>query len=145
MNIFGSGKPPKEIDLKGNPDINYLGYVDNVEKYIRGADAILVPLKNSGGVKVRILESLACGKPVIASPEAKAGLPEDISMCVHTASSTSEFVHKINQILTNECPVEVDLDFSKGYLSETSTSDIIDYFEEIKRSSHNSSNHNGTV
>jgi len=144
MNVFGSGKPPKEIDLAGNPDINYLGYVDDVERYIRGADAILVPLKNSGGIKVRILESLACGKPVIASPEAKSGLPDDISMCIHIASSTSEFVNKINQILTNECPVKVDLDFSKGYLSENSTSDIIEYFEEIKRSSHNSPDHDGT-
>ena len=130
MNIFGSGIPPEELMLESNPDINYLGQVENPGEYVRGADLVLVPLKNSGGMKIRLLESIACGKTIVATPEAKAGLPEGLAEYVHTATSTTEFVETIDKIRTEGYTNVVDGDVVQKYLSGNSIADVIDYFRE---------------
>jgi glycosyltransferase involved in cell wall biosynthesis len=128
VNIFGSGIPPKELMLEGNPDINYLGQVENPGAYVRGADLVLVPLRNSGGMKIRLLESIACGKTVVATPEAKAGLPEGLANYVYTAASTAEFIKSIDKVRTEGCGNMVDGDVVQKYLSGDSIADVIDYF-----------------
>lgn len=130
MNIFGSGIPPEELMLEKNPDINYLGQVENPGAYVRGADLILVPLKNSGGMKIRLLESIACGKTVVATPEAKAGLPEGLAEHVHTATLAAEFVEIIDKIRTEGCNNMVDGDIVQKYLSGNSIVDVIEYFRK---------------
>jgi len=130
VNIFGSGLPPKELMLERNPDINYLGQVENPGEYVRGADLVIVPLKNPGGMKIRLLESIACGKPVVATPEAKAGLPEGLANYVHTATSTDEFIEIIDKMQTEGCNNMVDGDVVQKYLSGNSITDVIDYFRK---------------
>ena len=69
--------------------------------YIRGADAIIIPIKNASGVKLRAVESLACGKPVVATPEAVQGLPEDLRAMTYVASTADEFVDHDIALLSN--------------------------------------------
>lgn len=130
MNIFGSGIPPEDLMLESNPDINYLGQVENPGEYIRGAELVLVPLKNSGGMKIRLLESIACGKTVIATPEAKAGLPGGLAEYVHTAASTAEFIETIDKIRTKEYINVVDSNVVQKYLFGDSIADVIDHFRK---------------
>lgn len=78
VNIFGSGKPPAEMNLSQDNEINYLGTVDDPSKYIRGADVVIVPLENGEGIKIRIIESLGCNKTVIATPNAVKNLQKDL-------------------------------------------------------------------
>lgn len=132
MNIFGSGIPPEGLMLEKNPDINYLGQIENPGEYVRGADLVIVPLKNSGGMKIRLLESIACGKNVVATPEAKAGLPSGLADYVYTASSTADFIEIIDKIRTGGCTNMVDGNIVQKYLSGNSIADVIDYFREHK-------------
>ena len=130
VNIFGSGIPPEELMLESNSDINYLGQVENPGEYVRGADLVLVPLKNPGGMKIRLLESMACGKTIVATPEAKAGLPDGLAKYVHTATSTAEFIETINKIRTGECANMVDGDVIQKYFSGSSITDVVDNFRK---------------
>lgn len=97
LNIFGSGEAPQF--LKDNYKINFHGAVDNPGNYIRGADAVIAPIQNSGGVKIRILESLACGRPVIASSEAAEGLPSELRGLVRVADTCDEYIDQIKQLI----------------------------------------------
>jgi len=97
INIFGSGKPPHNLD--NNPDINYIGTVDDPGKFIRGADVVIVPLKNSAGIKIRIIESLGCKKPVIATPEAVLNLQEHLKEEVIIKETAAEFVEVIENFI----------------------------------------------
>ncbi len=76
INVFGSGRPPKSVDLEKDPDIHFIGEVENPIPFIAGADVVIVPVRNPSGVKIRVLESLACKKPVIAFPEATYGVAD---------------------------------------------------------------------
>jgi glycosyltransferase involved in cell wall biosynthesis len=99
MNIFGSGNPPERFHLDKDVDINYLGMVNDPGFYIRGADIVLVPLKNNGGLKIRMLESLNCGKPIIATDEAVYGLSKELKQRIIIKNSAEEFVDAIQTFL----------------------------------------------
>lgn len=101
INIFGSGTPPKILNLENDSEINFFGSVQDAGRYIRGSDIVIVPVKNSGGMKIRILESLLCGKPTIASKEAVLGVPDEIKKYVMIADSSEDFLRCIYQIIDN--------------------------------------------
>lgn len=102
INIFGSGKPPEEMNIENDKDINFLGCVDDPGKYIRGADVVIVPVFNSSGVKIRILEALSCGKTVIATSEAIKGLPSNLNDKIIVCNTSQEFVKKISSLVNME-------------------------------------------
>lgn len=99
INIFGSGNPPKSLDIENDKNINFLGLVDDPGYYIRGADLIIVPLNNSGGVKIRLLESLFCGKPVIATDAAADGLSDELKKLIYIKNDSQGFAEIIKHFV----------------------------------------------
>ena len=62
------------------PDrVRALGFVDDVGPLFRGSDLFLAPLPEGGGIKIKILEAMARGIPVVTSPIGAEGIavPED--------------------------------------------------------------------
>src|SRR6202035_3351389 len=57
--------------IEGNVIVT--GVVDDVTPYLWASDAALVPVAHGGGVKLKLIESLAAGLPTIAFPEALRG------------------------------------------------------------------------
>jgi len=99
INIFGSGIPPKALKIENDKNINYLGNVEDPGRYIRGADLLIVPIKNSGGMKIRLMETLFCGKPIIATPEASDGIPNNLKKFIYIEKDVDGFVKIIRQFL----------------------------------------------
>jgi glycosyltransferase involved in cell wall biosynthesis len=95
IHVFGSGGLPKHLDLENDPEIGFFGCVENPGPYIKGADIVIVPVRDPSGVKIRVLEAFACKKPVIAFPEAIAGLEKDEQEAVTVANTTEEFVNAL--------------------------------------------------
>ena len=95
INVFGSGEPPAKFDLNHDRDINFLGFVDDPGSYVRGADVVIAPITNPSGMKVRVIEALACGKPVVGTPEAVVGLPYELRDAVTVRRTAEEFIEAI--------------------------------------------------
>lgn len=129
INIFGSGIPPKSLGLDQDKNINYLGMVDDPGKYIRGADLIIVPVKNSGGMKIRLLETLFCGKPIIVTPEASDGLPNNFKSFISVEKNAEGFLKTIKKFLENKNSInKIDTGIIKDYVASNLTlCDTIDH------------------
>ena len=93
VHVFGSGQLPNNV-LSGT-DINFIGAVNDPGPYIRGADAIIVPIKNPSGIKLRTIESLACGRPVVSTSEAAKGLSEELKAMVYVADTADAFIETL--------------------------------------------------
>ena len=52
----------------------FTGLVDNIEDYVNAADVVIVPLVSGGGTRIKILESIACGKIIVATTKGAEGL-----------------------------------------------------------------------
>jgi glycosyltransferase involved in cell wall biosynthesis len=68
VQVVGGGLPGEVRRwLARVPGVVVLGAVDDVSPCYRGADAVVAPLRAGGGTRIKILEGLAHGRPVIAT------------------------------------------------------------------------------
>ncbi len=64
-------KPPLDFSHK---NIIFTGLVENIEDFINVSNVVICPLTSGGGTKLKILESIACGKVVISTSMGAEGL-----------------------------------------------------------------------
>lgn len=74
--VCGKGLPSELNELKGYSDKNiiYAGFVDDIEMYFKGSDLFLNPVLSGGGIKTKMVESIAFGTTVISSESGAAGI-----------------------------------------------------------------------
>lgn len=66
--------PPETLRVAAGPGILVTGRVPRIEPWLDRAAVVAVPITLGGGMRVKVLEALAAGKPVVASPRAAEGL-----------------------------------------------------------------------
>lgn len=100
--IIGRGFPKDKMN-NPNPLVKYevMGFVDDPYKILSEAKALLSPLFNGAGIKVKVIESLACGTPVIGTAIAFEGLPEGFESSMLLANTPGEYVKAMKQVTTN--------------------------------------------
>ena len=79
--ICGGGLPAayRKLEDYREMGIDYLGFVENIDEYVLAADAMLNPVTSGGGVKTKVIESLALGTPVISTGNGARGV--DAAVC----------------------------------------------------------------
>ena len=73
LNIVGI-YPPEEVLALGGPDIVVTGPVPEIEPWIERAAVVLAPLRIGGGMRMKVLHSMAIGKAVVTTPRGAEGL-----------------------------------------------------------------------
>jgi glycosyltransferase involved in cell wall biosynthesis len=74
LTIVGASPAPAVLALRGLPGIEVTGTVTDVRQYYREALAAIVPLRTGGGTRLKILEAMAAGVPVVSTPLGAEGL-----------------------------------------------------------------------
>jgi len=72
--IVGNRPTPRVQALARRPGVEVTGFVDDTRPYYAGAAVCVVPLRIARGIQNKLLEAMAMGRPVVASPAAAAGL-----------------------------------------------------------------------
>jgi glycosyltransferase involved in cell wall biosynthesis len=72
--IVGASPTPTVVQLGNLEGVTVTGTVPEVFPYYRGALAAIVPLRTGGGTRLKILEAMAAGVPVISTSLGAEGL-----------------------------------------------------------------------
>jgi len=72
--IVGANPTPAVIELGKLEGVTVTGTVPEVRPYYRDALAAIVPLRSGGGTRLKILEAMAAGVPVVSTPLGAEGL-----------------------------------------------------------------------
>jgi glycosyltransferase involved in cell wall biosynthesis len=72
--IVGASPGPAVLALADLPGVRVTGTVDDVRPFYREALAAVVPLRTGGGTRLKILEAMAAGVPVVSTPLGAEGL-----------------------------------------------------------------------
>jgi glycosyltransferase involved in cell wall biosynthesis len=83
------------------PGVEVIADVPDVRPYLHSAKLVIVPLRIARGIQNKVLEALAVGAAVVASPQAIEGLRVIPGEHVYLAGSTAEWVAAIDR-LTND-------------------------------------------
>lgn len=96
---FLGRNPPRELlEAAKNSNILAPGFVDDVRPYLEEAGIYVCPIRDGGGTRLKILDALAMGKPLVATALAVEGL--DLVDREHylKAETAEEFVVQINRL-----------------------------------------------
>ncbi len=69
--------PPAEVQALAGPDITVTGSVPAVEPYLQRASVILAPIRTGGGMRTKVLQGMAMGKPVVTTTLGAEGMRID--------------------------------------------------------------------
>jgi len=121
ITIIGKDFPIEKVEnLNSQIKINVLGFVDNPYPRIANCKALLSPLFTGAGIKVKVLDALGCGTPVIGTNIAFEGIDKKLSELMLEANTANEFVKAMNglEISINERIKEKNK-FLQNFRSET--------------------------
>ena len=84
------------------PNAICTGEVDSTTAYLRQAALSLAPIHHASGTRLKILESWACGTPVVSTTLGAEGLDLAMGECVVLADTAVEFAHAVVDLLVDE-------------------------------------------
>jgi glycosyltransferase involved in cell wall biosynthesis len=67
-------QPPAAVRRLAGAAVDVTGYVPDTRPHVDAAAVVAAPLRLGGGMRLKVLEALAAGKAVVATPRAVAGL-----------------------------------------------------------------------
>ena len=98
--VAGKDVPPAVIALAG-PNLKFVGVVPDAFEFVCAASVVVVPLKSGGGIKIKTLEAMACGCPIVSTSigaEETGAIPGTHMLISDTAP---EFAQAVLTLLKN--------------------------------------------
>jgi glycosyltransferase involved in cell wall biosynthesis len=94
------GELPEDLAHFGlNPEVEIVGRVPDIRPYLHRAACIVIPLRFAGGLRIRILEAMAAGVPVVCTAEAIAGMDFEAEEHYLLADTPGECARQIARVL----------------------------------------------
>ncbi len=87
--------PPSSLAARKSDSIRILDFVEDLESHLQRAAIFAAPIRFGGGIKVKILQALAFGLPVITTPIGAEGIEGLTDENFVLAESAEEFAHRI--------------------------------------------------
>ncbi|MCB0766160.1 MAG: glycosyltransferase [Flavobacteriales bacterium] len=142
-------RPDARLDLAGNKmpadllkaeiqGVTIRGRVKNAQNFMRDRQVMVVPLFSAGGMRVKIIEGMALGKPVISTPIGAEGIDHTEGLNILIARNANEFAQHI--ISLDEAPdfmrmigTEARKLIETRYADERIVKDLVDLYERLRK------------
>lgn len=100
--VVGRNPSPEILALANIPGIEITGTVEDVRPFYREAFAAIVPLRIGGGSRLKILEAMAAGVPVISTRLGAEGIEVSNNVNLMLAESNEDFRQAVSQLYKNK-------------------------------------------
>lgn len=101
LQIVGAA-PTRRVQALGHlAGVTVTGAVPDVRPYVRRSALTIAPLAIARGTQNKVLESMAMGVPVVASPLAAAGVEAEPGVHLRVAPSADQWVAEIERLLSD--------------------------------------------
>lgn len=124
LNIIGGGMPDHLCNMiNTHKNIQYIGFIDNPYTIIAQSKGLIAPLFHGAGVKVKAIESLSLGTPIVGNDITFEGIQKfeydkQCMLFIKTGSDLIDAVCKLNAISNIEKQVYQKA-FEKAYSQQS--------------------------
>lgn len=103
IDVVGKNPPAWLVELSRHDQrIHVPGFVDDVRPYFQKATVFVCPITDGGGTRLKILDALAMGMPLVCTPFAASGLALSDGQHLLMADTPGEFAEKIIRLLSDK-------------------------------------------
>jgi len=100
LHVAGRNAPAEFArELQDAPHVQYAGEVEDAQAFMRSFRVMVVPLLTGSGIRIKILEGMACGMCIITSMIGAEGIPAKSGDHLVIADSPEEFARTIQHTL----------------------------------------------
>jgi sugar transferase (PEP-CTERM/EpsH1 system associated) len=99
--VVGGNPPPEVLELDNKDHICITGYVEDVREYVDRAQVAVIPLRSGGGTRLKILEAMAMGRPVVSTTVGCEGLDVENGENILLADEPREFAADVVSLMRN--------------------------------------------
>jgi glycosyltransferase involved in cell wall biosynthesis len=138
FSIAGRNMPDwlKNLKLKG---INIIGEVANAHEFMQAHTIMIVPLLSGSGMRIKIIEGMACGNTIISTTVGTEGIPSTHGKNILIADSPAEFVAQISRCIENhqfcaELGIQAKQFIAEEFNNETITNKLIRFYNLLLQS-----------
>lgn len=96
------GEFSKNLIPKGDHEIQFTGYVEDIRPYLKECSLNIVPLRIGGGTRLKILEAMALGIPTVSTSIGCEGIEAEKDREIIIADDPQEFAKGIKTVLGDE-------------------------------------------
>ena len=100
--VIGSCIEQTNLQIKNDTNIEVIGEVQDIRPYLSKTKVMVVPIRLGGGMKVKILEAMSAGVPVVAAKTAVKGLKVIAGQDIYVANSANDFADKVLSLIQDE-------------------------------------------
>lgn len=97
--IVGHDPSPEVRSLAALPHVTVTGSVPRLEPYYEAASIAIVPLRAGGGTRLKILEAMAMGRPVVSTTIGCEGIEAEHGRHLLIADTAVEFATAVRRLL----------------------------------------------
>lgn len=105
LKIAGKDIPSWAL-LRNDSHILFCGRVDSIRDFLEDVNLVLSPIRIGGGVRLKMLESYAWGRPVLSTRAGLEGLEPSLAKLTFEADSPEEFSNVIQKIIDGTIPIQ---------------------------------------
>ena len=95
--ILAGSNMPKDITSNHTKGIKVLGFIEDVPSFMASNGIMIVPLKSGSGVRVKLLEGLSIGVPILTTSQGAEGIESTLS---DSTKRTMIIENEIENIIT---------------------------------------------
>jgi glycosyltransferase involved in cell wall biosynthesis len=96
--VAGKNPPASLLEMQG-AGVSCLGFVKDVPSFYGNVEVVVAPIRFGGGIKLKVLEAMACGKPVVTSSVGAEGIAETDEGTLVVADDPAAFADAVVALL----------------------------------------------
>ena len=135
FNLAGKRMPEWLKDWK-QKNVTIIGEVEDAIQFIEENDVMIVPLFVGSGMRIKIIEGMAIGKPVIATKIAAEGISYKNEYDIVIADTEDEFVSQIEKMVensgyTNQIGKNARKTIASYYDNKVIVNNLVQFFKQL--------------
>ncbi|NBA93812.1 glycosyltransferase family 4 protein [Pseudomonas sp. R5(2019)] len=115
--ICGNAMPQHWKLRWDDPRIEWHGYVEDLRELQRHSAIFFAPLRQGGGSKIKVLEAMAAGLPVVTTTQGVCGLNVENDVHYIGRDDADDLALTLIQLLTQPCRMKKMADAARQYVS----------------------------
>lgn len=136
LHIAGRGAPATAPSWLRGRNINWLGEVDDASQFMASVNVIIAPLFAGSGLRIKIIEAMSIGKPVVATTVAVDGIPaldgRELLIADDASSFSSALVNLLKDRELRKSTGEAAISLVKErYDNSVRTAGLLEFYKQL--------------
>ena len=101
MSVVGKNPPASMVASCKGLNWEFTGFVPSVEPHVHAADVFVIPLRVGGGTRLKVIEAIAMGSPLVSTTLGVEGIDLEAGRHFEPAETPQEFAERIDTLLAD--------------------------------------------